>query len=159
MAVTASAAVAILAIAGCGQSSDTAATGNTQGASSGGAITKAALIRRGDAICAKTDKVQQASLVAYERKHPGAVRTPVGLEAAISEAALKPIVTEIQELAALGAPAGEEATVSAMINGWERALEGAEGNPTVVMKPTGGPFKAPDKLATEYGFEECANAF
>lgn len=147
-------AVAALVIAGCGDSSDATGSGDTD---SGPTITKAVLIKKGDAICQKTDDAQAAGLAAFEKKNPGAVRKQKGLEAVIVNAALPPLATEIEELAALGAPKGDEATVGKIIAGWEKALAAAEANPMAIARAQ-GPFKAPNELAAKYGFKECSNA-
>jgi len=149
--------VAALAIACCGGSSDATGQGTTASIAtiSDATITKAKLIKRGDAICVKTDKRQQAGLVAFEKEHPGTVKSPAGLEAVILQAALPPIHGEIKELAALGAPKGDRAKMSAIIEGLEKALRIAERKPKSILESE-GPFKAPAELAANYGFEYCA---
>jgi hypothetical protein len=144
----------LLAVVGCGGSDSTAAT---KAPSSSSAITKGELIRKGDAICRKTDEVQKVAVAAYEKKH-GKVRALGDVEKMLVKVALPPIETEIEELAALGAPRGDINKIHAIIDGFEKALHGAEKNPTTLLGSDEGEFAAPDKLAGIYGFKDCAKA-
>jgi hypothetical protein len=133
---------------GCGNSGD----------SSTAALTKAEFIKRGDAICEKTDEAQKAGLKAYTEKHPKSQTTPTGVKDAVVAAGLPPIQSEAEELAELGAPNGDEAEVEAIIKGIEDALARAEKDPGSLLKTEGNPFVGVDKLADEYGFKACNNA-
>jgi hypothetical protein len=147
-----------LVLAGCGGSSSTAA-GNGGGTSSRATITKAALIKKGDAICRRTDVAQKERLATYEKKHGGKpLVSPSAQEKSLAYAALPPIATEIEAIAALGAPEGEVASVDAIVSGWRGALKQLEQKSSLLLGTTEGPFTAPDKLAGEFGFKDCAKA-
>ena len=162
VAIAVLAVIAALAIAGCGDSSDatgegTTASGTTAAEDSGATLTKALVIKKGDAICAKTDDIQRQGLEAFEKKNPGAVQTPKGLEEVIVEVALPAVSTEIEELKALPAPSDEVAPLTSIYEAMEKALRSAEKNPLSVGKSL-GPFREPAKMAKFFGFRECANA-
>jgi hypothetical protein len=155
-ALVALALLAALALTACGggSSSDGSASSYSE---SGSAITKAALIKQGDEICANTDKRQDEALKSFE-KLQGKPTGNAATEKAIKVVALPPIKVEINELAALGAPAADEAQIQAIITGFKKALSEVEGKPSLLMSSSEGPFEAPDKLAATYGFKECAKA-
>jgi hypothetical protein len=145
------AAVACAALAGCG-GSDSSATASTNTT-----ITKAQLIKQGDAICRKTDTIQREALAAYTKKH-GEPTAFGALGKMLAKVALPPIGTEIEELAALGAPKGDELQIEVIISGFEKALKGAEERPNTLLDSGEGEFARPDKLAGNYGFKDCAKA-
>jgi hypothetical protein len=142
----------LFALAGCGDS-----TAASKASPSTSSITKAELIMKGDAICRRTDTVQRGAVAAYERKH-GKVTAIGEVEKMLAKVALPPIGTEIRELAALGAPDGNELQIKAIIVGFEKALKRAENNPGTLLGTDEGEFAAPDKLAATYGFKDCAKA-
>ena len=151
------AAIAIsVGLAACGGGSSSTDGGGSTTADPG--ITKAELIKQGDAICTATDKKQDAALKAYEKKHPNQLPDTATIEKTIKVVALPPIQAEIEELAALGAPAGEQLRVNQIIDGFEKAVKVATAKPGVLNEEGEGPFTAPDKLAAAYGFKACAQA-
>jgi hypothetical protein len=145
--------LAVVALASCGSGSSEA-TG-----SEATAITKAELIKKGDAICRKTDEIQTSAWNAYGKKHPEVMATKAAAIKALKKVGLPPIGTEIDELAALGAPGGgDQAKMTKILAGFERGLEALERKPSLGLKLTGGPFADPDQLAAQYGFKDCADA-
>jgi hypothetical protein len=72
--------------------------------------------------------------------------------------ALPPIGTEIKELAALGAPKGDELQIEVINTGLEKALKGAEKHPSTLLGTGEAEFTRSDKLAGKYGFTDCAQA-
>jgi hypothetical protein len=142
------AAVAI--VAGCGSSGS--------GSISTVELTKAAFIRQGDEICEKTDKRQSAALKAYLKEHPKAQSSKAGQEELVKSVGLPLIQTEVDELAALGAPSADEQKIEAILKGIEKAVAAGEAKPGSLLTIAGSPFAAVDKLAGEYGFKACNNA-
>jgi hypothetical protein len=164
MFITFVAAVAMTSIAaGCGGGNDqgtgsAASTGATSSPTSSKAtLTKAEFIKQADAICEKTDKVQEAGLKAYLQKKPEAQSTKAGQSKMVLAVGLPPIQTEAEELAELGAPSGDEAKVAAIVDGIEKAVEKGEAEPGSLLTGS-SPFTEVDKLAGEYGFKACNNA-
>jgi hypothetical protein len=144
-------AVVLTAISGCGGGSSSAA-----GQSAGQAISKADLIKKGDAICAKTDKIQTSRMAAYVKKDPKATETKSAFIEMVKKVALPPVRSEVEELASLGTPKGAEKEFAAIIIGFEKAQKSAEANARFAMGLTEGPFTAPAKLAAKLGFKACA---
>jgi hypothetical protein len=122
-------------------------------------ITKAELIKQGDAICEKADNMQYEESIAYEKNHAKSFSGLSG--AAIQEklmvaVGLPSFLTEAKELEALGSPKGDEEKVKAIIVGIEEAVKKADKDPKSV-EASSSPFNEPDNLAREYGFKACAS--
>ncbi len=144
-------------IAACGSSSSADGSGEVTNASAP-AITKATLIEQADAICRNSDEVQKVALAAYEKEHPGALKKTSGMEEALTQVLIPPIAVEVEKVAALGIPSGDEAEVTTIVSGWETALKTVEKKPGILITLGEGPFEEPDKLAAKYGFKECDKA-
>lgn len=148
---------------GCGGGSSDPARSSASATSSDvaatSALTKAKFIKLGDAICAATDKKQNAAFKAYSAKHPGEKPGKASQEKVIVSVGLPPIHVEAEELAGLSAPGGDQAKISAIVQGIEAATAKAEKDPSsVLLRGVGNPFFEVDGLAREYGFKACASA-
>jgi hypothetical protein len=156
------AALAFLA-SGCGggDNGDATAQGGSGSAPAVEAVdglTKAELIAKADAICEETDKKQEAALKAFLKKNPNAESDPKGKAQMVKEAGLPPIRTEVEEMADLGAPPGEEDQVQAILDSLQQALEESEKDPESLLGNSSNPFDAAGKQAAKYGFNACSNA-
>jgi len=137
------------AAAGCGDSGS---------ASSATPLTKAQFIKQGDAICAKADKEQINAYLDFAKDDPKRLETKSGEQEVVTVAGLPPVQTMIDELGELGVPKGDQAQVEALLKGMEKALEEAEAEPGKVLElSAGSPFGKPDRMAREYGFEDCGD--
>jgi len=141
----------ILVLAGCGSS------GSEGSSSSGTELSKAEFIKQGDAICAKTDKVQETELQEFQKKDPEGKLTPAVREEMVTDAGLPPIQDEIKELADLQGPSADSDEIEAIVDGIEEALKKAEADPSLLLKGP-DPFAAVGKKAAAYGFKECDQA-
>jgi hypothetical protein len=151
--------VIALVVSGCGGGSGSSSTSPavTTPVTTASGMTQAEYVKRGDAICDKSDKAQNASLKAMAKKDPKAESTAAGRVKLVVTAGLPPIKIEAQELAALGAPSGDEAEVQAIVDGLNEAIEKSEQNPASVLNSSANPFTQVDKLAQEYGFKICSH--
>lgn len=134
-----------LVLAGCGSSDDEAT------------LTKAQVIVRGDAICAKTDKAQEAALRSYSPENQKSLATKAGVEKLIVEVGLPPIQTQAEELSELGAPKDDDGTFDEIVEGMEQGVEDAEADPASMEEGPNNPFASVNKLAGEYGFKVCSD--
>lgn len=149
----------VAALAGCGSSGGSEATdGTTVVVATNQDLTQAELIKEGDAICEKADKVQEVGLKAYLKKNPQGQSNKAEQSKMVLTVGLPPIQTEVEELAELGAPPGEEAKVQAIIGGIEEAIEKGEEDPDSLLGAAKNPFNGVRKLAAAYGFKACNNA-
>jgi hypothetical protein len=128
---------------------------NSSGATS--SITKAQLLKQGDAICGKADDIEYEESVEYEEKHKKELKgksrdfifTKIMLEVGFPS-----ILTEKEELEALGTPPGDEKQLEKIFVGIEKAVKLARKEPRSANDPD-GPFEGVDKLAHRYGFRSC----
>jgi len=149
---------ALFTVAACGGGDSTESSGSDGASVSGPAITKAELIKQADALCRKTDEIQKQRMSAYTTEHPEALSSKAALGVAMKEVALPPVHAEIEGIADLGMPPGDDAKLTAILGGMESALRAAEANPNSLVSFTEGPFISPGKLAARYGFKDCAKA-
>lgn len=147
---------AALIAAGCGGSGDaTAGEDVADSVATNSDLTRAELIDRGDKICAETDKAQEAELKAFLEKHPNSQSNQKGRARLVREAGLPPLRTELEELAALGAPPGDEKQIEGMLEALENAIERGEEDPGSLLRDEDNLFVAVERLARKYGFGAC----
>lgn len=150
---------ALLLVGGCGDSDDSA-TGSSDGEVTveTGSLSKAAFVKQANKICLETQKKFQIEAVRFiERagKNP-----PKPTEASPEEELTETIVVknfqdQVDELASLGAPSGDEEEISAILNALQQEVDNASEDPATFIKSEGSFGKAP-KLASAYGLTECA---
>jgi len=151
------AVAALFAIAACGgESSSDSSDANEGTNASAPALTKAALIKKADAICRATDEVQRKAFNVYSKKHEVVLGDTPKMRRAMTTVLLPPVEVELEEIAALGAPA-VDAEFAAVMSGWENALRESLRNPSLLLGAGVGPFTKPDELAGKYGFKDCEN--
>ncbi len=91
-------------------------------------ISKADLIKRGDAICRKTDQIHDEAIAAYTEQH-GEVP-----------------------------PNGEEAQVGSILTGFEKASRWVEQKPSVLLGSEVAKFAKPETCAVEDAFKVRATS-
>jgi hypothetical protein len=121
-------------------------------------LSRAEVIKQGDAICERADARQDAGLRGYAKRNPGDQASRAEREELISAVGLPPLQVEAEELADLLPPAEDAEKIQAIVAGIEAAVEAGEENPGRLMSSAGTPFADVGKLAREYGFKACATA-
>jgi hypothetical protein len=138
--------------AGCGSSSSSSTSTETTAA-----ISKAEFVAKGNAVCVKGEKAQEAEINAYVKKHGLKNKKPSkAQEAELVKTVLVPnIQSQINGVKALGAPSGEEQQVSSALALSQQTLEKIEANPELAFgkKDT---FAAAGKQLHALGLKECA---
>lgn len=135
-----------LLLAGCGGSDDDSAS-----------LTKAQLIKQGDAICRKADEQQAA---AFQRELENIPDESIETQEKVVVAAeLPPLQRAAEELDALGAPEGDEEQVEAIVSGMEEAVVEIEAKPIDYVEGDLGTLDEVGRLAKAYGFTDCAKAY
>lgn len=137
-------------VAGCGSSSST--TTETTAA-----ITKAEFVAKGNAVCVKGEKAQEAEINAYIKKNGLENQKPTKAQnVEIVETVLAPnIQSQINGVKALGAPSGEEQQVNSALELSQQTLERIEANPELAFGK-GNVFAAAGKQLHALGLKECA---
>jgi hypothetical protein len=155
ISIVAASIVAAVVVAGCGSSGDSSTDSTAT-------VTKAAFIKQGDTICTKGNEGIQAGLKAFVAKNhigPEKEFTKELQEEAISTVALPSIQKQAEEIAALGAPSGDEQKIDAIVKGLEAGVEEAEEEPLSLNSSSRGGLTEANKLAQEYGFKVCGQNF
>ena len=134
-----------LAITACGSSSSSDSTTTTT------TISKAVFLKKGNAVCAKGNKQinQIASQTFPKNKKPTQAQVKQFTAQASSV-----IQQQIDGVKALGAPAGDSATVNQITSDAQAALDNVKSNPQGFLK--GDPFKKANQEAKAYGLTACA---
>ena len=120
-------------------------------------LTKAEFVEQGDAICAKGSKQIEDDADAFAEENDVDTSNPSkGDQEGVIETVVAPsLQTQADELSELGAPDGEEDKVEAMISALESAAQELEDEPGVLLEEDADPLGEANKLANEFGFEEC----
>lgn len=145
---------AALIVAGCGSSGGDLSTSS---------ISKAAFIKKLDAICAKGNEQVEDNFSTYAKKTNF---TPAKLNAKVSEAeaaeiaetVLLPAVRhEVAEIRKLAVPSGDQDRIEAMLEAIEEGIETTENIPRVVLEETSVGFGTATRLDKEYGLQVCGS--
>lgn len=152
----------LFAIAGCGGSDSDSSTSVGVGESSTGgesALSKAAFLKKADAICeASQNRIIKKSVV--ELREALSEGQPKGeVEANLLATLVIPTLeTEVEELRALGAPQGDEAKVSAIVDATQEVVDEANAKPETFLagkQYRRGHYDKAYELASEYGLTAC----
>lgn len=155
-AIFVAAAVGISASVGCGGGGGATATSASQGP-----LTKAAFIKRGDAICEEIDKIIDTKAQRYRKKRAKTLNrlSPTAAEEKLVRVIVLPsIAREVDEIEALGIPRADEKKVKAIFDQVGTAIEEAREKPLAVEGEYGweeNPFTPLEEQLREYGFEPC----
>jgi hypothetical protein len=157
-------ALIVAALAGCGGSGDTAGTsGDSSGGSTGveaGARpspTKAEFIAKAGAICARQLPSLLAPIGDYLKRHTRSKQAEAQLiTAAVKRAVVPRLRTELAEIRALGAPAGDEVEVEAFLQALRRGIVVLEGERRISLSPdVENALGQSQTLARRYGVKTC----
>jgi hypothetical protein len=134
---------------GCGDEGSTADTIS--------AIPKASFVKQANAICARTNQELTEVSEDFSKEKNLSEKTPP-TEAQVGELvelALPVIRRQVEEIRALGAPAGDEERVNEILSAAEEAIEKGARDPNAIYGAGGGAFAKANRLATDYGLEQC----
>jgi hypothetical protein len=132
------------------------ATGCGLGDSSDPAPTKAAFVKRGDAIC---EKIPSRYLNRYndlrEEQKGKSLPPKAAKEEQNLKSAVPPLRTATAEFEELGAPEGDEEQVEAIIAALEKGADGIEADPGSELSGPKSPLASFAKLTGENGLKAC----
>jgi hypothetical protein len=152
-------AVALLAV-GCGGGGSDSSSASSEPATS--SLSKAAFIKKADEVCKKGGERTQSEFAAYIKEEGiSAKNEPTQAQfAEVSEGIQVPAFKrQAGELRALGAPAGDEAEVTAFVDAIDEGIEKVEeADPKEALESASPMFAKADKLAAEYGFKVCGKS-
>jgi hypothetical protein len=142
----------VLSAAGCGGGG-----GDTTGEASS-SLTKAAFLKKGNAICAKGNEKVEAGFESFSKQHHlSQSREPSDAvqEEAAEEVLIPAITAQLEEIRALGTPKGDEGELEEILVGAEEAVEEGEEDPATLLGNEPGKFTEVNKMARRYGLTVC----
>jgi hypothetical protein len=120
-------------------------------------ITKPTFLKKAEAVCTKNYENVRAGYEDFIKKN-GGPENAFNDPAAEAEYVDTVIVVEkkktVEELAALGAPSGDEEEVEEILDAYDEGIEVAEDDPEAAMSSQ-GVFAYATSLAEKYGLENC----
>jgi hypothetical protein len=122
-------------------------------------LTKAQFIKQANAICSRGAARFNALYQSFVRKYPlpGGKRRSLDEYSEAVKTALAPAIKwELEEIRALGVPAGDAHTVDTILAAIEGGLEKVEKHPGVQAN-TERQFERSTNLANAYGLETCGS--
>lgn len=163
------AAAIALAVGGCGGGSDsttgsggestssTAAGGGGETTVRSSSLSKAEFSEKAAAICTREKTKGLEAMGTYLKQHPGATGAAkielIG--EALQKVFLPAVQRQIDQIRALGAPAGDEEEIEAFLSSLQEAVDGAsQGTPS--NGKFAQAFASSASLAHEYGLDACA---
>jgi len=147
--------LAVGLVAGCGSSDDSTTGGGDVTASS---LTKAEFIKKADAICEEAGEGIQEESISYAEENGIDVNKEPSdeeKEELVTEVIVPNIEKQAEDIAALGAPEGEEDEVGSIIEGIESAAAETAEDPSEVLEGGEGAFEGVNEEAKEYGLKVC----
>jgi hypothetical protein len=148
-------AVAVIALValGCGSSDSDSDTSTAR-------LTKAALIKQGDAICLQANGRRLAALGPYitEAKEGKPLPPKPKQEELVIDLVLPPFQEEAEELAELNPPQGDEPKLEALVGAIEEAVERGKADPSSILSGASSQFGEAEKLGKAYGFKQCGRS-
>ena len=152
LTLTGLAAMAALALGGCGGGDDTtstATTGPETSTASAPALTKEQFIAQADAICAAGDKSLNAAIQSLGNGQPS--RDDLQQFAQIAVPALQ---EEVDAISALPPPPGDEEQITAMLNAVEDGIDKIKSDPSAIEAD---PLDEASQIAQDYGLQQCGS--
>jgi hypothetical protein len=132
-----------LGAAGCGGSS------SQSGSTSTAAITKPAFLAKANAICRKGNKQTNAAGATLGRH-----ASQAQIVAVLKRTDIPSIQAQIDGIRALGAPSGDQATVTNLLSLAQADLNKVKSNPALLVGKS-DPFADFAKIAHPYGLKAC----
>jgi hypothetical protein len=146
--IAAALSLAALGVAGCGGGGDTSSA--TTAGRAAPAISRSAFVKKANAICVKGNAQSRAA-----RAKLGASPSEEQIVAFVRGAEVPAVQAQLDAIRALGAPAGDRATVKKMLDLAQAAVNRVRVVPT--MLTTGQDVFAPfARIAHPYGLTACA---
>jgi hypothetical protein len=147
-----------LIAAGCGDDDDdttaatTTSTTTTAGAT-GEPLSKDEFIAQADAACKAGDKkIDAAADEVFSNGNP----SQADQEAFVTDDVIPNIQEEVDGIAALTPPEGDEEEVAAIVDAAQSAIDEITADPSLLTEQgAGDPFTEANQLAKDYGLEVC----
>lgn len=148
--------------AGCGGGDDSNTVSGPTGATGAqGPLSKDAFLAKANEICKKGDQsLNQAGKKFFNGLglKQGDQPTAEQIQQFAADTAIPNIQAQITAIEALPAPSGDEDQVTAITDSAQEALDKLKADPSLLSDSgASDPFADVDKLARQYGLDECAD--
>ncbi len=120
-------------------------------------LSKAAYLKKADAVCEKANEQQGKALQTFTKKFPQGPTTEPQKEEFLVAVGITPTEAEIAGLKELGTP-DDGGEAEEFIEALEEAIEVAEEDPVKATNPATNPFTDASEIGEAYGFKVCAPA-
>ncbi len=151
--------LALSVATGCGDDGGAAADTSTS------SVTKAELIRKADAICTRSETEFQSQLQGYRARLKAQPPTKSQERQIVADYQLPSLQDQVDGIAKLGAPDGEDDQVEAILDGMRAVLAegredpgamlGSSSEPWAILGSSSEPLATAADLARKYGFKVC----
>jgi hypothetical protein len=142
-ALLAAALAGAVALAGCGGSDSTTSTTSET-------LTKSEFVAKANAICAKGNEESRAA--GKKLFSSGQAPSQAAQEKFVTATVIPSIQHQVDGVAALPAPAGDEQEVQAIVSAARSALDKVKQDPSLITNQAqSDPFAKADKLTNSYG--------
>jgi len=149
--------MSLVVAAGCGSSGEGAGV-----AVQPGTLSRAEFTKKADGICtamrAKFDREYEAILRKFQKEEPSQAQLEAEVDSVIVGMLVPIFEGAVDEIAALGAPKGDEGEVAAFLSALRQRLDEVEATPKKVSN-TLTPFAKAEKLAEADDLKGCAESF
>lgn len=161
--LTAALALASATLGGCGgddegatgSAGSSAATSGSAGVAEGGERSpKEQFIEDANAVCAEANERIQAQLQPYLKRNVSEGKEEAVIDEMLNEVIDPGMEEEIEEIRALGVPAGDEQQIEAVFTAMQGVVDEARADSSVFREKR-EPFKKPEELAVAYGLGSC----
>ena len=132
--------------------------GDSSGDSSTAALTKAEFIKQADKVCVDGEEALEAEGEEFAEENEFDLENPTEeqKEEVVLEVIGPALHNQGEELAALGAPEGEEEAVEAIVNALETGADEIEDDPQILIEGKENPaLEEASELAADFGLTEC----
>lgn len=139
-------AAVVACVVGCGS-----------GSGANGDVTKGELLTRGDEICWKALKADEAAFQSAVKEgiEEEVTKFDPERQKEFIEQITGSVHGMVEELSDLGAPSGDESAVEKLLSEYESGASAAERDPQAYL--SGSAFEKADAAAHAYGFKKCGN--
>jgi hypothetical protein len=139
-----------------GPEGESASSGGGSASPSSATPAKGEFVVQANAICKKQKEAGLAAVGEYVKEHGGAAESSAILVRALHVVFLPYVQSQVDEIAALGAPQGDRDEVQAYLNAMQKAVDQAgDSGPNATQVFTQS-FAPSAKLARQYGIDACA---
>ena len=116
-------------------------------------LSRVEFLEQADAICHSTEARIEAA--ADDLLRPGRDPRPGAVERVALTVVVPALETEVRAIRSLGAPAGDEAEVEAILAATERGIAAIGADPRGLADRVPAPLREAERLASAYGSRQC----